>query len=93
MRRKKLANKIVSILMAGMMVASTPMSALAVDVDLTEAESVIEQSVSEEESSEEAIAEETDTDEELADEEITIEEDADQGDLGGHMLMKKKLKS
>lgn len=36
MRRKKLANKIVSILMAGMMVVSTPLSALAVDVSMSE---------------------------------------------------------
>ena len=48
MRRKKLANKIVSILMAGLMVASTPMSALATDVELTDGIQQIEvQSASE----------------------------------------------
>ena len=41
MRRKKLANKIVSILMADMMVVSTPMSALAVDTYAAENEAVV----------------------------------------------------
>ena len=34
MRRKKLANKIMSILMSAMMLVSTPMSALATDVEI-----------------------------------------------------------
>ena len=49
MRRKKLANKIVSILMAGMMVTSAPMSVLAEDGVLTETESVMTQSTADEE--------------------------------------------
>ena len=48
MRRKKLANKITSILMAAMMLVSTPMSALATDAGYQDSEQQIEvQSVSE----------------------------------------------
>ena len=42
MRRKKLANKIVSILMAGLMLVSTPMSALATDGEIQQMEDQIE---------------------------------------------------
>ena len=75
MRRKKLANKIVSILMAGMMVTSAPMSVLAEDGVLTETESVMTQSTAEEEISEDTeVDEEISTDEETADEETVDEE-------------------
>lgn len=101
MRRKKLANKIVSILMAGLMVASTPMSALATDVELTDGIQQIEvQSASED--SETAVEEDSLTDEtaegaedeDLAgDEEITVEEDvtadevAEYGDESGEEVI------
>ena len=42
MRRKKLANKIVSILMAGLMLVSTPMSALATDGEIQQMADQIE---------------------------------------------------
>ena len=42
MRRKKLANKIVSILMAGLMLVSTPMSALATDGEIQQMTDQIE---------------------------------------------------
>ena len=42
MRRKKLANKIVSILMAGLMLVSTPISALATDGEIQQMEDQIE---------------------------------------------------
>ena len=42
MQRKKMANKIVSILMAGLMLVSTPMSALATDVEATSVTQQIE---------------------------------------------------
>ena len=42
MRRKKLANKIVSILMAGLMLVSTPMSVLATDGEIQQMEDQIE---------------------------------------------------
>ena len=74
MRRKKLANKIVSILMAGLMVASTPMSALAVDVSMSE-DAVAAQEVAVEDATEtnEAVNTENQSDED-AEEEITTDE-------------------
>ena len=74
MRRKKLANKIVSILMAGLMVASTPMSALAADVSMSE-DAVAAQEVAVEDATEtnEAVNTENQSDED-AEEEITTDE-------------------
>ena len=74
MRRKKLANKIVSILMAGMMVVSTPLSALAVDVSMSE-DAVAAQEVAVEDATEtnEAVNTENQSDED-AEEEITTDE-------------------
>ena len=74
MRRKKLANKIVSILMAGMMVASTPMSTLAADVSMSE-DAVAAQEVAVEDATEtnEAVNTENQSDED-AEEEITTDE-------------------
>ena len=79
MRRKKLANKIVSILMAGLMLVSTPMSALATDV---EAQSVTQQIEVQTEAETDAIAEadssltEENTEADIEDEEILAEEEA-----------------
>ena len=89
MRRKKLANKIVSILMAGLMVASTPMSALATDVELTDGIQQIEaQSASEdgeaaveEDSLTDETAEEAEEEELAEDEEITVDEDVTSDEL------------
>lgn len=82
MRRKKLANKIVSILMAAMMVVSSPMSALAVDTYAAENEAVVLQaeSVTEEETQDTA-----DMQEDSADEDITVD-DADLSITGGQVL-------
>ena len=75
MRRKKLANKIVSILMAGMMVASTPMSTLAADVSMSE-DAVAAQEVAVEDATEtnEAVNTENQSDEDAEEEEITTDE-------------------
>ena len=72
MRRKKLANKIVSILMAAMMVVSSPMSALAVDTFTAENEAVVLQaeSVTEEETQDTA-----DMQEDSADEDIMVDDE------------------
>ena len=82
MRRKKLANKIVSILMAAMMVVSSPMSALAVDTYAAENEAVVLQAetVTEEETQDTA-----DMQEDSADEDITVD-DADLSITGGQVL-------
>ena len=71
MRRKKLANKIISILMAGMMVAATPMSALAGEITLTDDTAVVWQN-----------EEESNAEEESVNEEITLDENDIQNDLG-----------
>lgn len=84
MRRKKLANKIVSILMAGMMVAATPMSALAEEMPMSEDDSVVWQS--ETNPTDDTVYEdETGTEEavEEADEDITMEQESDEEDVGG----------
>ena len=75
MRRKKLANKIVSILMAGMMVASTPMSTLAADVSMSE-DAVAAQEAAVEDATEtnEAVNTENQSDEDAEEEEITTDE-------------------
>ena len=75
MRRKKLANKIVSILMAGMMVVSTPLSALAVDVSMSE-DAVAAQEAAVEDATEtnEAVNTENQSDEDAEEEEITTDE-------------------
>lgn len=82
MRRKKLANKIVSILMADMMVVSTPMSALAVDTYAAENEAVVLQA---ETVTEEETQDAVDMQEDSADEDITVD-DADLSITGGQVL-------
>ena len=82
MRRKKLANKIVSILMAGLMLVSTPMSALATDGEIQQMTDQIEvqTSMDNEEITEndDSLTEEMtgeDAEEEIiADEEVTADE-------------------
>ena len=87
MRRKKLANKITSILMAVMMLVSTPMSALATDAGYQDSEQQIEvQSVSEDsESMEEndGLTEESAEEEITSDEDITADEDVISEEMGG----------
>ena len=87
MRRKKLANKITSILMAAMMLVSTPMSALATDAGYQDSEQQIEvQSVSEDnESMEEnnGLTEESAEEEITSDEDITADEDVISEEMGG----------
>ncbi len=79
MRRKKIANKIVSILMAGLMLVSTPMSVLATDVEAT---SVTQQIEVQTEAETDAISEadssltEDSTEADIEDEEILAEEEA-----------------
>ena len=87
MRRKKLANKITSILMAAMMLVSTPMSALATDAGYQDSEQQIEvQSVSEDsESMEEnnGLTEESAEEEITSEEDITADEDVISEEMGG----------
>ena len=79
MRRKKLANKIVSILMAGLMLVSTPMSALATDV---EAQNITQQIEVQTEAETDAVSEadssltEENTEADIEDEEILADEEA-----------------
>ena len=82
MRRKKLANKIVSILMAGLMLVSTPMSVLATDGEIQQMEDQIEvqtsmdnEEIKENDDSltEEMIGEDAE-DDVIADEEVTVDE-------------------
>ena len=79
MRKKKLANKIVSILMAAMMVVSSPMSALAVATYAAENEAVVLQA---ETVTEEETQDAVDMQEDSADEDITVD-DADLSITGG----------
>lgn len=84
MRRKKLANKIVSILMASMMAASTPISVMAEEMTLSDEASVVWQG--ETDLTDDALyQEETGTEEsvEEADEEIVVEQESDLGNYGG----------
>lgn len=82
MRRKKLANKIVSILMAGLMLVSTPMSVLATDGEIQQMEDQIEVQTSmdndeitenDDSLTEEMIGEDAE-EEIIADEEVTVDE-------------------
>ena len=72
MRRKKLANKIMSILMSAMMLVSTPMSALATDVEVQQAADQVEVQTSSEDV--ETLNESDDLTEEVQDEEIISDE-------------------
>ena len=77
MRRKKLANKIMSILMSAMMLVSTPMSALATDVEIQQAADQVEVQTSSEDV--EDLSESDDLTEEnveeVQDEDITSDEE------------------
>ena len=77
MRRKKLANKIMSILMSAMMLVSTPMSALATDVEIQQAAGQVEVQTSSEDV--EDLSESDDLTEEnveeVQDEDITSDEE------------------
>lgn len=85
MRRKKLANKIMSILMSATMLVSTPMSALATDVEVQQNLDQIEVQTSSED--EETLSESDDLTEENAediqDEDITTDEDLISEETGG----------
>ena len=84
MRRKKLANKIVSILMASMMAASTPISVRAEEMTLSDQASVVCQG--ETDLTDDALyQEDTGTEEsvEEADEEIVVDQESDLGNYGG----------
>ena len=72
MRRKKLANKIISVLMSAMMLVSTPMSALATDVEVQQAADQVEVQTSSEDV--ETLNESDDLTEEVQDEEIISDE-------------------
>ena len=72
MRRKKLANKIMSILMSAMMLVSTPMSTLAIDVEVQQAAGQVEVQTSSEDV--EDLSESADQTEEVQDEEIISDE-------------------
>ncbi|MEI3138784.1 MAG: hypothetical protein V8T31_04015 [Lachnospiraceae bacterium] len=72
MRRKKLANKIMSILMSAMMLVSTPMSTLATDVEVQQAAGQVEVQTSSEDV--EDLSESADQTEEVQDEEIISDE-------------------
>lgn len=97
MRRKKLANKITSILMAAMMLVSTPMSALATDAGYQDSEQQIEvQSVSEDsESMEEndGLTEESAEEEITSDEDITADEDVISEEMGGGSTIPQRMKN
>ena len=98
MRRKKLANKITSILMAAMMLVSTPMSALATDAGYQDSEQQIEvQSVSEdsEKSMEEnnGLTEESAEEEITSDEDITADEDVISEEIGGGSTIPQRMKN
>ena len=83
MRRKKLASKIVSILMAGLMMVSTPASALATDIQIQDDMQQVEvQTASEDEAASDTegdLAEEA-TGEDSEDEDITLDEDVSLGE-------------
>ena len=86
MRRKKLANKIMSILMSATMLVSTPMSALATDVEVQQAADQIEAQTATEDS--EALSEEADLSEEAAgneaeDEDLISDEEIISDETGG----------
>lgn len=79
MRRKKLANKIMSILMSAMMLVSTPMSALATDVEIQQAAGQVEVQTSSEDV--EDLSESDDLTEENVEElEVLIGEEEERGD-------------
>ena len=85
MRRKKLANKIMSILMSAMMLVSTPMSALATDVEIQQAADQVEVQTSSEDV--EDLSESDDLTEEnveeFQDEDITSDEELIFDEIGG----------
>lgn len=95
MRRKKLANKIMSILMSAMMLVSTPMNALATDVEIQQAAGQVEvQTFSEdlEDLSESDDLKEENV-EELQDEDITSDEELIFDEMRGYLLIQKNPKS
>ena len=67
MRRKKLANQIMSVLLAGLMMVTTPMSALATDTVLTDSNQIEVQST---------VPDDGAAEENAADGESTIQEDS-----------------
>lgn len=95
MRRKKLANKITSILVSAMMLVSTPMSALATDVEIQQAADQVEAQISSEDG--ETLSESSDQTEENAeevqDEDITTDEELICDEMGGYLLIQKNPKS
>lgn len=95
MRRKKLANKIMSILMSAMMLVSTPMSALATDVEIQQAADQVEVQTSSEDveelSESDNLTEENV--EEFQDEDITSDEELIFDEIGGYLLIQKNPKS
>ena len=95
MRRKKLANKIMSILMSAMMLVFTPMSTLATDVEVQQAAGQVEVQTSSEDV--EDLSESDDLTEEnveeLQDEDITSDEELIFDEMGGYLLIQKNPKS
>lgn len=86
MRRKKLANKIMSILMSATMLVSTPMSVLATDVEIQQAADQVEVQTSSEDG--ETLSESDDLTEEnveeVQDEDITSDEELISDEMGGY---------